>query len=293
MKYQGTISPQNKIDLPSVIESGQTFLWRKEDGSMFEESSENNNYITVRNEDGILREIRIQQVEDGIYWESNLQDTDEYLMEVLDMNMNYENLKEKIKNRDKQGILTEAVEEYGGLRVVREPLFPTIISFICSTQMRIERIHSMVHSISQNYGTEAKNIDCSAFPTPNQLSEATEKDLKELKLGYRASYVQRTVEKIRKNEEYLNPPESSADARELLMELTGVGTKVADCVLLYSGISRSTVPVDTWIDQAVSEYYPSINSDSRSEMARSFEQMFGDVAGYAQMYLFHYSRKNS
>lgn len=293
MKYQGTISPQNKIDLPSVIESGQTFLWRKEDGSMFEESSENNNYITVRNEDGILREIRIQQVEDGIYWESNLQDTDEYLTEVLDMNMNYENLKEKIKNRDKQGILTEAVEEYGGLRVVREPLFPTIISFICSTQMRIERIHSMVHSISQNYGTEAKNIDCSAFPTPNQLSEATEKDLKELKLGYRASYVQRTVEKIRKNEEYLNPPESSADARELLMELTGVGTKVADCVLLYSGISRSTVPVDTWIDQAVSEYYPSINSDSRSEMARSFEQMFGDVAGYAQMYLFHYSRKNS
>lgn len=293
MEYQGIISPQNKIDLHSVIESGQTFLWKKENGSMFEESSEKDKYITARNKDGRLREIRIQQVENGIHWESNLQDTDEYLMDVLDMNINYEYLKEKIKSRDKQGILTEAVEKYGGLRVVREPLFPTIISFICSTQMRIERIHSMVHSISQNYGTKAKNLDCSAFPTPNQLSEATEEDLRELKLGYRASYVQRTVEMIRENEKYLNLPESSADAREQLMELTGVGTKVADCVLLYSGTSRSTVPVDTWIDQAVSQYYPSIQSDTRSEMARSFEQMFGDVAGYAQMYLFHYSRKNS
>jgi N-glycosylase/DNA lyase len=293
MEYQGTISSQNNVDLSSVIESGQTFLWKKEDGSMFESSSNKSKYITARKETGGLREIRIQQVENGIYWESNLQDTNEYLMDILDMNINYNHIKEKIRNRDKQGILTEAVEEYGGLRVVKEPLFPTIISFICSTQMRIERIHSMVHSMSQNYGTRAKNVNCSAFPTPDQLSVATEEDLKELKLGYRASYVQRTVEKIRRNEKYLNPPESSADARELLMELTGVGTKVADCVLLYSGISRSTVPVDTWIDQAVSQYYPSIQSESRSEMARSFEQMFGDVAGYAQMYLFHYSRKNS
>lgn len=293
MEYQGTISPQNDIDLPSVIESGQTFLWKKEDGNMFEESDENDKYITARNEDGVVREIRIQQTKRGVYWESNLEDTDEYLRNVLDMNINYDTLKNKIRNRDKQGILTEALDEYEGLRVVREPLFPTIISFICSTQMRIERIHSMVHSMSEDYGTKADNIDCSAFPTPSQLSAATEEDLKGLKLGYRASYVQRTVEKIRQNESYLSPPEDPSEARELLMELTGVGTKVADCVLLYSGISRSTVPVDTWIDKAVSQYYPSIQSDSRSEMARDFENMFGDVAGYAQMYLFHYSRTNA
>lgn len=295
MQYSGTINLENEVNLRSIIESGQTFLWQREDTEMFKDSSESDGiYITARNREDNVREIRVHQDNNkSINWESNMKDTDQYVRHVLDLDVDYDQIVSKIRQRDENGYISEALEEYPGLRVVREPLFPTIISFICSTQMRVNRIHSMVNSMAERYGTQSSNLDCYSFPNPKQLRQATEQDLKELKLGYRASYVVQTVEKICENNKYLDVGQEPESARSSLMELTGVGSKVADCILLYSGLSRSSVPVDTWIDKAVSEYYPKIEGDSREETAKNFERKFGDVAGYAQMYLFHYSRTSS
>lgn len=295
MQYSGKISLNTEVNLCSIIESGQTFLWEREDGNIFDDSTDNDGiYITARNQDNQVREIRVyQNYYKSINWESNMQDTGDYVRQVLDLDVDYNNVVSKIRQRDENGYISEALEKYPGLRVVREPLFPTIISFICSTQMRVGRIHSMVHSMAEKYGTESSNIDCYSFPKPKQLTNATKEDLKNLKLGYRASYVVKTVEKICGNDKYLNISQQRDSARSTLMELTGVGTKVADCILLYSGLSRSAVPVDTWIDKAVSNYYPQIEGETRDETAQNFERKFGDVAGYAQMYLFHYSRMSS
>jgi N-glycosylase/DNA lyase len=161
--------------------------------------------------------------------------------------------------------------------------------------MRVARIHEMQRRLAREYG-ETVSVDgrqYHAFPTPDQLAAATESALRELKLGYRAPYVQRTAEMVADGEA---DPARAADldyeaARDYLTQFVGVGDKVADCVLLFSLGYLEAVPLDTWIRKTIEEYYPDCDRGNYVETSRAIrERLGGEYAGYAQTYVFHYLR---
>jgi N-glycosylase/DNA lyase len=181
------------------------------------------------------------------------------------------------------------------MRLVRDPAFPCLISFICSAQMRVSRIHGMQMRLAREYG-ETVTVDGEtfhAFPTPERLAARTEEELRDLSLGYRAPYVQRTAEMVAEGEAH--PDEAAGlpyeEARESLTRFVGVGDKVSDCVLLFSLGYLEAVPLDTWIRSALEEHYPDCERGSYADTSRAIrDRLGGTYAGYAQTYLFYYLR---
>ncbi len=164
--------------------------------------------------------------------------------------------------------------------------------------MRVSRIHTMVSTLAREYGTalEFDGETYHAFPTPEQLATATEDELRELGLGYRAPYVVRTAEMVANGEAH--PAEARnleyEAAREYLCQFVGVGDKVADCVLLFALDFDEAVPLDTWIKSAIEEYYPDCDGGSYATTSRAIRDRLGsEYAGYAQTYIFHHLRTGS
>lgn len=285
------LSFENQINLKDTIESGQTFLWNAKDGEIF--NGEEDVYRTCRLYEDQPVGIEIEQIsEDTVVVRTNRDEGYRMVSKILGKDSyDISEVKSQILEKDADhGIMNQAIQSNPGLRIVQEPLFPTLISFICSTQMRVQRIHKMTQNISKKYGRSLNLPDGEiyTFPTPNELKQATEKKLKNIGLGYRARYVEESAEMY-----YQNPPKLSSknsEARDQIQDFMGVGVKVADCTLLYGDSRLDVVPVDTWIESAVHQNYPEIQGDSREETARNFERFFGDYSGFAQAYLFHYMR---
>lgn len=292
LQYSGEIKLDCPVNLKYIIESGQTFLWERKDSEMFSDENKydieyktayyTNNKVTVLNLN--------QKDKNTIKWKSNRKQS-EYVRQRLGLNHNIEHIMNKIVDLDTNDTSKKAFNNYNGLRLVNEPLYPTIISFICSTQMRINRINKMISNISKEFGDKiiVDDTEYYTFPSIDKLSNVSERDLKNQKLGYRAKYVSQTTDILSDNKDMLNLPNDNHKARENLKELMGVGTKVADCILLYGTKRLNIVPVDTWIEKLAEEYYKeNIYSDDRSKIARNMEEYFGKYSGYAQLYLFKY-----
>ncbi len=203
----------------------------------------------------------------------------------------------------------KALHKFEGLRIVRQVPWECLISFICATYKSIAAIELMLKKLSTKYGEKQffDNMDFYTFPTVEKLANASENGLRECGLGYRAKYVQATAKKIHNEkitlEDLKNLPYQ--EARKKLLEFSGVGLKVADCVLLFSLRKLEAFPVDVWVKRVILKYYAdrlpepfvkklqSHNSLTNGEyqkigdFARTY---FGAYAGYAQEYLFHYER---
>ncbi|ADB61322.1 8-oxoguanine DNA glycosylase domain protein [Haloterrigena turkmenica DSM 5511] len=292
------------LDLYRTLESGQSYLWRRSDGEMYGGSPAPEAwYYTVV--DGEVIRVRRRGGPDGdptagvaadattgrLEWESTT-DAEPLVRRLLRLD---DDLEAIVDAAPDDPLLREAYEAHRGMRLVDDPAFGCLISFICSTQMRVSRIHAMVSTLAAEYG-DAIAFDGEtyhAFPTPAQLAAATESELRDLGLGYRAPYVVRTAELVADGEAH---PEEARDleyeaAREYLTRFVGVGDKVADCVLLFSLGFDEAVPLDTWLKSAVEEYYPDCDRGSYAATSRAIrEQLGGEYAGYAQTYIFHHLR---
>lgn len=175
--------------------------------------------------------------------------------------------------------------------IVRDDPFETAISFICSPQATIDRIYTMQRNLEQEYGTPIKTQHGTffTFPKPTQLSSATDADLQDCNLGYRASYVRKTVQKIVNGEISIPPQSTTIETPKLsqqLQELVGVGQKVAECILLYSYWRSEVIPIDTRIQQmATARYDDSIETTTQAKTA--LHTKWGtDYAGYYQLLLY-------
>jgi len=178
-------------------------------------------------------------------------------------------------------ILRKACKYARGLRHLRQEPFETLISFIISQNNNITRIRGIIERLCALFG-EKINDNCFAFPTAKALAGLSEADLAPLKAGYRARYIIHAAETVEKGEVDLNSlynMQTDAARRELL-KITGVGEKVADCVLLFA-YRKATFPKDVWIKRAMSEFYP----NGLPPCTAGFE-------GIANQYLFEYIRNN-
>ncbi|WP_284008530.1 DNA-3-methyladenine glycosylase family protein [Haloarcula pelagica] len=292
--YIDVASLPGGLDLQATVESGQSYLWDREDDRMYERDAASGGdawYWTTIRPEGEPVVVRVRQADGRLAWESTV-DAEPVLRELLGLDDDLGAIRE---TAPADAVVEEAYDAYWGMRIVRDPVFPTLISFICSAQMRVGRIHGMQQALRREFG-EPVAFDGEtyhAFPTPEALAGATEAELRELSLGYRAPYVQRTAELVATGE--VDPDDARGReyeaAREFLTQFVGVGEKVADCVLLFSLDYLEAVPLDTWIRTTIEEYYPDCERGNYTETSRAIRAALGgEYAGYTQTYLFHYLR---
>lgn len=281
---------QGGFDLQSTVESGQTFLWHRESGSIYDRPAAYGGtdwYTTVH--DGEV--IRARQVDDLLEWEATT-DAEPILVSRLRLD---DDLPSILGSAPPDPLFERAKNAYRGMRLVRDPLFPCLVSFICSAQMRVARIHGMQSALAQTFG-DAIDFDGKtyyAYPEPERIAATTETELRDLGLGYRAPYVQRSAALY--VDGVIDPATvreiDYEDAREALQAFVGVGEKVADCVLLFALDHLDAVPLDTWIQRAIAEHYPHCEKGNYGDTSRAIREEFGPYPGYVQTYVFHYLRE--
>lgn len=214
----------------------------------------------------------------------------------FDLNRNYEEIKLQLGNIDKY--LKTSIEYGKGIRILNQDLWETIISFIISANNNIPRIKGIIERISKKYGKEInwKGTKYYTFPTPEELSKATPKDFRELGAGFRDVRLYETTQMILSKKVNLEKIHelSTLEAREELLTLSGVGPKVADCILLFSTLKRFDVfPIDVWVRRVMNQLYiknEDENKVSKKEIMNIAEQKFGNLQGLAQQYLFYWKR---
>jgi len=203
----------------------------------------------------------------------------------------------------------KALREFWGLRLVRQDPWECLISYICATYKSIAAIKNMLLKLSKKFGekTSFDGYDFYTFPAPEKLAKTAESDLMACGLGYRAKYVLATSKRILENDFSLERLKKMPyqQAKKELISFPGVGLKVADCILLFSLGKREAFPVDVWVKRAILKHYAANlpktfiekisrhNSLSNGEYERLNEfgrTYFGEYAGYAQEYLYHYER---
>lgn len=188
--------------------------------------------------------------------------------------------------------MAEALKVAQGLRVLRQDAWETVLSFILSANNNVGRIRTLVSALSRKYGTavETRYGVAHAIPTAEQLSRATEAELRALGTGYRAPYLVETSQKVAggldldalRNVSY-------EEAHQVLVGLKGVGDKVADCICLF-GLSHSCAfPVDIWVERLLIAWF-GMEKQSRKAMAKQAMALLGNDAGIIQQYLFHCAR---
>jgi N-glycosylase/DNA lyase len=192
--------------------------------------------------------------------------------------------------------LQAAVRACAGLRLLRQEPWECLASFICSSSKQIAQIQQITALLRRRFG-EPLPVPPGAepaysFPGHARLAQVAESDLRECKLGFRAPYLRGTAQKLAAGEVDLGGlSKLSLDgARAELLQLPGVGLKIADCVLLFACGFPEAFPVDVWITRALRRHYFPRRSVAPAQLRRFIRAHFGPHAGYAQQYLFHYMR---
>ncbi len=211
-------------------------------------------------------------------------DCPEYFENFFDLKIDYHQIKEILFEHD---ILKNPINFGYGIRILKNDKFEMLISFIISANNNIKRIQKIINGIKEKCG---KNMgEYFAFPTRKELMTLTEEDFANLGAGYRAKYLYKVLRQVDEQtlEDWANF--DTQMLRNKLIELSGVGPKVADCILLFGYYRQNVFPVDTWIEQMYNEFIDN-NMHNRIKIRENLVNSFGNLSGYAQQYLFYYQR---
>ena len=275
------------FNMKDIFECGQCFRWNEqEDGSYTGIWKENVVNIKKEGQDYIFT---------GICKSGNLE---EEIKEYFDLNRDYEKIKKELSKIDEN--MKNSIKYGEGIRILNQDLWETIISFIISANNNIPRIKGIIERLSKEYGKklEFNGKENYAFPTPEQLKDVTVEEYRKLGLGFRDIRLYETTKMIidgKVNLKQLEQNPNTMEVREKLLTLSGVGPKVADCILLFSTLKRFEVfPIDVWVRRVMNDLYIQ-NEDETKVNKKQIENLakekFGDLAGLAQQYLFYWRRE--
>ena len=212
-----------------------------------------------------------------------------FLRRYLDLDRDYAAIADEYAAFD---FARRAMALHPGLRVLNQPPWEALISFILSANNNVARIRTLVNALCARYG-QRWDTDLGplyGFPAPEALAAASEEDLRALKVGYRAGYLIGTARMVAEGfplEALPDMPYERAHAE--LLRLPGVGDKVADCVLLFGCGHASAFPVDVWVARLLRDWF-GVKACSRAAMAREARALLGAHAGLLQQFLFHAAR---
>lgn len=286
MKEQSYILENaNAFNLRDIFECGQCFRWNKEDDESYIGVIENN-VLNVKN---IENKIIFKGICNG-----NIQ---EIVTNYFDLNRDYTKIKNELSKID--DYMKNSIKYGEGIRILNQDLWETIISFIISANNNIPRIKGIIERLSKKYGKEIiwNGKKYYTFPTPEELRNVSVEEYRKLGLGFRDIRVYETTKMILNKEVDLKKlfNEETETVREELLKLSGVGPKVADCILLFSTLKRFEVfPIDVWVRRVMNDLYIKNEDEkkvSKKQILEIAEKKYGNLAGIAQQYLFYWRRE--
>lgn len=286
MKEQSYILENaNSFNLRDIFECGQCFRWNKEDDESYTGVIENN-VLNVKN---IENKIIFKGICNG-----NIQ---EVVTNYFDLNRDYTKIKNELSKID--DYMKNSIEYGEGIRILNQDLWETIISFIISANNNIPRIKGIIERLSKKYGKEIiwNGKKYYTFPTPEELRNVSVEEYRKLGLGFRDIRVYETTKMILNKEVDLKKlfNEDTETVREELLKLSGVGPKVADCILLFSTLKRFEVfPIDVWVRRVMNDLYIKNEDEkkvSKKQILEIADKKYGNLAGIAQQYLFYWRRE--
>src|SRR5438874_9102105 len=185
-----------------------------------------------------------------------------------------------------------------GVRIIRQPKWECLATFICSSMKQVAHIRQISLALRRRFGERRKVGDhvVYTFPPAQRIARATENDLRECALGYRAKNLLATAGLVSSGECDLESwsPLSDPVLREKLCSLPGVGAKIANCVMLFAYERLRAFPIDVWIERVLKQqYFPRKKKVTEPRLREFSETYFGKHGGYAQQYLFHHARMTS
>ena len=257
------IQDNSEFNIEHILECGQVFSYEKV----------GDKYIVFP------QDKHAEIVKENDCYKIFTKDTD-YFIKYFDLNTSYKDIKDKLT---KFKIMKKPIEFGYGIRILKQDLFETLISFIISANNNIKRIKLILNNLRKKIGQDGKS-----FPSYDKLLSCDENFFKSIGAGYRANYLYKVLRQItpKQLEQYKSLP--TKELRQKLISLSGIGPKVADCVLLF-GFNRFDVfPVDTWIEQMYNMFYQPLSS--REKISQNLVEEFGMLSGYAQQYLFYFQR---
>lgn len=253
-----------ELSLEETLDCGQCFRWKQsEDGSW----------------QGIVKEKvgNVLQTDRGIlFLNTTMEDFQNVWYGYFDLDRDYRALQDSFSA---DTILRNACSFAPGIRILCQDPWEAFITFIISQNNNIRRIKGIVERLCRAFGEEISSGQF-AFPIPEKLALASEEDLKELGCGYRAIYIKNAAKEVFLGKLDLNAlkEKSTQEAKERLMKVLGVGSKVADCILLYGLGKMDCCPMDVWMKRIVQSF------------GGKLPDCVSEYAGIAQQYLFHYAR---
>ena len=268
------------IDVDNSINSGQVFLWQKNEMDWYGIDGQN---ILKINQNGAIKSIKNVKTE---FFRKN------------------DDIQKIIKSISKDETVKKAVNEYEGLRIFSQDPFQCMISFIISSNSNIQKIKNSLEKISEKFGTKVKiqNKEFFLFPKPEKIAKASIEEIKTCGVGYRAPFIKEAAKMVTSkkiNFEYLKNSDYNEAKRNLRL-IPGVGNKVADCIMLFSLNKLDAFPLDTWMIKILEKYYSNeFQIETKTITEKQYEILhkkivdyFGPYCGYAQQFLFKMEREN-
>ena len=261
-----SVTGVTSFNLKQTLDCGQCFRWQEVEPDRFTGVAFGK-VLTVS-----------QQGDTVVFHNCTKEDFESVWFDYFDLGTDYDNVRKELSRM--HPVLKEAGEYAPGIRILRQESWEALCSFIISQNNNIPRIKGIITRFCKTFGRELEN-GFYAFPPAEEISRCTVDDLAVLRSGFRAKYILDAAQKVANNEIVLEEIKAmpTAQARCELMKIKGVGPKVADCTMLYGMGKTDCFPLDVWMKRAMQILFADI----------SYEK-FGENAGIAQQYIFHYSR---
>lgn len=254
------------LNLDLTLDCGQAFRWVKNDDLSWS---------------GVVKGVYLNIVQNGetfILKDTTKENFESIWLDYFDFEKDYCKICDKLKE---DTFISPAVDEYYGIRILNQDSWEALCSFVISQQNNIKRIKGLINRLCTAYG-ERVYEDFYSFPSAERLSKLSVEDFKALGMGYRSAYLERLAKDIAGGKTDLEKIKALSldEARKELLNIYGVGVKVANCTLLFGFKFYDAFPVDVWMKR-VMEYYPD-----------GLPECFNGIKGIAQQYLFHRARNN-
>ena len=236
------------------------------------------------------RVVNLKLVDDYLIVESdNTNNIEEVIRHYFDLDFNYDAINTKLCAVDENNI--KIIDSCKGLKMINEPRYEVIISYILSANNGVPQIRNSLNKISEKYGKKIyfRNKEYYLFPEIENLYDVTIDDFRECKVGFRDKYLYEIIQKIKNNEFDINIIDqmNSSDALEYLKRNKGIGEKVASCILLFGYHRFDVFPIDTWVKKFMKVRY---NTDNVNRIREIMKKDYGKYCGLMIQYIFNYSR---
>ena len=274
------LQQQYLVNIDYSINSGQVFLWEKNGDTWY---GINGNDVLAINE--------------------NPMQINSYSQNSIDFFREKDDLQEIILSITKDKVVRKAVKQFPGLRLLRQDPFQCYISFIVSSNSNIQRIKQILYRLCKKFGKKIifQEKEFYLFPEPENLVNASKNDLLNCGLGYRVRAVKEAALNVSNRQidfDFLKRT-NYQNAKDILLQVYGIGNKVADCVLLFSLEKLEAFPLDRWVLRILEKYYTKkFQLEGKSLTEKKYEQIhkqivnyFGPYAGYSQQFLFKMERE--